>query len=194
MVWSDHGYHLGEKRSFRKFSLWEEATRVPLVIYDPRRHQGEPGDCNQPVSLIDLYRTVTELAGVDAPQYVDGESLVPQLDDPTKTISEPAITTWGRGNYSLRDARYRYTRYFDGGEELYDHQIDPEEWTNLADDPGHESVKQRLANHLPQNEAPLHRDGVALWNVIDADRPEKLKSFEQQTWPSFAKKLRPEIE
>lgn len=194
VVWSDHGYHLGEKRSFRKFSLWEEATRVPLIVYDPRRHQGEPGDCNQPVSLIDLYRTVTELAGVDAPSYVDGESLVPQLDDPTKLISEPAITTWGRGNYSLRDARYRYTKYFDGGEELYDHQTDPQEWTNLADDPDHENVKQRLAQSLPQNEAPLHQQGIGLWNVIDADRPEKLKSFQQKTWPNCVEKLRPEIE
>tara|TARA_A100001391_G_scaffold204777_2_gene201725 strand:+ start:210 stop:1727 length:1518 start_codon:yes stop_codon:yes gene_type:complete len=194
VVWSDHGYHLGEKRSFRKFSLWEEATRVPLIIYDPRRHVGEPENCVEPVSLIDLYRTITELAGVEAPQYVDGDSLVPQLDNPSEAIPEPAITTWGRGNYSLRDARYRYTRYFDGGEELYDHQTDLQEWTNLADHPDHQIIKQRLAKALPQNEAPLVRNGVALWNVIDADRPQKLESFQQKTWPSFVKKLRPKIE
>ncbi|TWT55663.1 sulfatase [Allorhodopirellula solitaria] len=194
VLWSDHGYHQGEKRSFRKFSLWEESTRVPLIIYDPRRHQGEPADCVQPVSLIDLYRTVDDLAGVETPSYVDGDSLLPQLNDPTEVITEPAITTWGRGNYSLRDARYRYTRYYDGGEELYDHQTDPQEWNNLAEDPDHQDVKQRLAEFLPQNEAPLHREGVGLWNVIDADRPSKLKKFQQNTWPNFAKKLQPEIQ
>ncbi|MCD6354633.1 MAG: sulfatase [Prolixibacteraceae bacterium] len=79
VVWSDHGYHLGEKMSFRKFTLWEEATRVPFIIYDTRKNENKGKTCNQPVSLINIYRTLAEFAGLTAPEYVDGESLVPLL-------------------------------------------------------------------------------------------------------------------
>ena len=194
VLWSDHGYHQGEKRSFRKFSLWEEATRVPFIIVDPRPGRSKSGKCSEAVSLINVYRTLADMAGLEAPAYVDGKSLVPQLKDPAAPIAEPAITTWGRGNYTVRDDNWRYIRYFDGGEELYNHSSDPQEWNNLIDDVSLAAKKNELAAFLPKNEAPLIKIGISLDNVIDADKPEKLTKFKNQTWPGMKKKLKPAIE
>ena len=193
VVWSDHGYHQGEKRSFRKFSLWEEATRVPFIIYDPRRSNGHGKSCDEAVSLIHVYRTLSELCGIDAPEYLDGKSLASLVDDPNSSLEVPAITTWGRGNYSVRDERYRYIRYFDGSEELYDHEADRQEWNNLASDSDHQVVVKRLANFVPKDEAPLVRDGISLWNVIDADRPGKLDTFREKDWPKLLNSTRPKL-
>lgn len=194
VLWSDHGYHQGEKRSFRKFTLWEESTRVPFIILDPRPGRTKAGNCSEAVSLIHVYRTLADLTGMEVPAYVDGESLAGQLKDPSSELAVPAITTWGRGNYSVRGDDFRYTRYFDGGEELYNHSSDPQEWKNLADDPQFAANKKELATFLPTNESPLVKEGVALWNVIDADRPEKLDKFKNKDWPQWKKKLKPAIE
>ncbi len=194
VLWSDHGYHQGEKRSFRKFSLWEESTRVPFIIYDPRPGKMKSGNCNEAVSLINIYRTLGDLAGIDAPEYVDGKSLIEQLRDPIAALTEPAITTWGRGNYSVRDDDWRYTRYFDGGEELYNHSSDPQEWENLAHDAALIGKKKELAAFLPQHEAPLVKTGISLWNVVDADQPDKLTGFQEKTWSQMKQKLKPAIE
>ena len=194
ILWSDHGYHFGEKRSFRKFSLWEEATRVPLIVHDPRPGRMQAGSCSEAVSLIHVYRTLAEMTDMEVPDSLDGTSLVPQIQNPATPLDAPAITTWGRGNYSVRDDHVRYTRYFDGSEELYDHRQDPQEWVNLVNDPQWQAQRDRLRKFLPQSEAPLHRPGVALWNVIDADRPERLDKFLQETWPNMRRKLRPPIE
>ncbi len=118
VLWSDHGYHLSEKRSFRKFSLWEEATRVPFIIWDTRGQPGNGKACDAPVSLIDIYKSLTDLTGVKRPDYVDGVSLIPWLKDPALPRKQPAYITWGRGNYSLRTRDWRSTRYFDRSEAL----------------------------------------------------------------------------
>lgn len=193
VLWSDHGYHMGEKRSFRKFSLWEESTRVPFIIFDPRPEiQMTPGNCDEAVSLLHIYRTLAELAGLAVPDYVEGTSLVPQLKNPATPLNVPALTTWGRGNYSVRDDAWRYTRYFDGTEELYDHTNDENEWSNLADDPRFATVKNSLARHLPNKESPLVKEGISLWNVVDADKP-NLKPT-QKTWKQRARSMRPPLE
>ncbi|MEO0415667.1 MAG: sulfatase [Verrucomicrobiota bacterium] len=115
VLWSDHGYGMGEKRHFRKFSLWEESTRVPFIIWDPRQKDTAEGrECVQGVTLINVYKTLADYAGLEAPDTVDGVSLRPQMADQAKPIGYPAITTWGRGNYTLRTQNWRYTRYFDG--------------------------------------------------------------------------------
>lgn len=192
VLWSDHGYHLGEKRSFRKFSLWEEATRVPFIIRDPRPDSGaKSGDCNEAVSLIHVYRTICDFAGLTPPEYVDGFSLVSQLREPQKEIPTPAITTWGRGNYTVRSDLWRYTRYFDGSEELYHNAEDPNEWTNLAANPEYAETKKRFAKHLPKDEAPLVKEGVDLWNSVDADKPSLRKI--KNTWKSANKELQPPL-
>ena len=180
VLWSDHGYHLGEKRSFSKFSLWNEATRTPFIIYDPQNHSGNGRKCKEPVGLINVYKTLSDLTGIDAPDYIDGKSLKPWLRNPSKVIEQPAMTTWGRGNYTLRSKKWRYTRYFDGSEELYLQTKDPNEWYNLADNDDYQSIKSSFRKWLPKKEAPQVASGRELYNVVDADNPTKnIKSYER---------------
>lgn len=152
VLWSDHGWHLGEKLHWRKFALWEEATHNVLMM----RVAGitKPGGrCSRPVNLMDIYPTLTDLVSIPRPEQVEGESLVRLLKDPQAPKDTPALTTYGKGNHSLRDERWRYIVYHDGSEELYDHSSDPMEWTNLAGEPRHHAVKRRLATYLPKTEA-----------------------------------------
>ena len=114
----EDGFHLGEEWPHTKFSLWEKSTRVPFIIWDPRGQNGNRKTCAEPVGLINVYRTLCDLTGLGPPEYVDGMSLVPWLENPAKPKEKPAMTTWGRGNYTLPTKNWRYTRYFDGSEEL----------------------------------------------------------------------------
>ncbi len=148
ILWSDHGWHLGEKHHWHKSTLWEEATRVPLICVAPGVTTGGSRS-RQPVSLLDIYPTLVQLCQLPAPTRLDGESLVPLLQDPRESRSQPLVTTHGPGNHAVRDARYRYIRYADGSEELYDHRSDPQEWTNLAGSQQHTAVKQKLAQWVP---------------------------------------------
>lgn len=153
VLWGDHGWHLGEKQHWRKFALWEEATRVPLIIAAPGLTS--PGRrSGRTVTLLDLYPTLVELCDLPDLDGLEGNSLVPLLRDPNAAWDHPALTTHGRGNHAVRDERWRYIRYADGSEELYDHEADPMEWTNLAGDPSRRSVKAELARHLPDTNAP----------------------------------------
>lgn len=148
---SDHGWYLGEKRQWHKGGLWEEATRVPLCIVAPG--VTKPDTVSQePVSLIDLYPTLCELAKLKAPEHLDGTSLLPLLRDPSLRGRPPAVTVMGGGartSYAAKSERWRYIRYADGSEELYDHHSDPHEWSNLAALPEHATVKQELAGFFP---------------------------------------------
>ena len=156
VLMSDHGFHLGEKHRWRKNSLWNEATHVPLIIVAPG--VTVPGSrSGKPVSLLDVYPTLTELAGVPVPDHLEGTSLLPLIEDPDAEWDHVAITTEGFGNHSVRGERYRYTRYADGSEEVYDLEADPNEWTNLADDPAMAGVKQRLSARLPEVNVRLQR-------------------------------------
>jgi arylsulfatase A-like enzyme len=155
VLWSDHGWHLGEKLHWRKFSLWEEATRNALVIVAPG--VTTPGSrSDQAVDLMGVYPTLTELCGLPERAGIEGASLVPLLRKPDAERKRPALTTFGQGNHSIRTERWRYTRYNDGGEELYDHSDDPLEWTNLATRPEYTAIKKELAQWLPKhNAAPV---------------------------------------
>ena len=174
VLWSDHGFHLGEKRTFSKFSLWEEATRSPFIIYDPRYPDSHGEACTETVGLINIYQTLCDLTSIEAPAYVDGMSLEPWLQDPSKPKENPAITTWGRGNYTIRTKEWRYTRYFDGSEELYNEICDPHEWKNLANNPDLKYFMKEMADKwLPKEEAPQVTSGRELYNVADSDNPTK---------------------
>ena len=147
VLWSDHGWHLGEKHHWHKTTLWEEATRVPLIISPPNRM---PGTCSRPVSLLDLYPTLIELCGLKKTSELDGVSLQPLLRNPERQWERPAVIEYQRGNCAVRSGRYRYIRYRDGSEELYDHKHDPQEWHNLADSRQHTTVRQQLAGSITQ--------------------------------------------
>jgi arylsulfatase A-like enzyme len=153
IFWSDHGWHLGEKEHWRKFALWERATRVPLFMVAPGLTKANQ-QCQRTVNLMDMYPTLIELCGLPKKSDIEANSLVPLLKNPQSKWDHPSVMTWGRNNHAVRDERWRYIRYADGTEELYDHDRDPHEWTNLAKDAKFDTVKKGLAVHLPKVNAP----------------------------------------
>jgi arylsulfatase A-like enzyme len=153
VLWSDHGWHLGEKLHWRKFALWEESTRNVFIMHVPGTTKAG-GKCVRTVSAMDIYPTIVELCGLASKEGIDGRSIVPLLKNPASKWEHPAVTTYERGNHTVRNERWRYIRYHDGGEELYDHDKDEMEWTNLADKPEFAKVKQELAKWLPKVDAP----------------------------------------
>jgi arylsulfatase A-like enzyme len=152
VLWSDHGFHLGEKQHWAKRTLWEESTRVPLLFAGPGIKPGTA--CPEPASLIDIYPTLVELCRLPAHRHLEGLSLVPQLNDPATRRDRPAITSSYFGNHAIRSRYWRLIVYSDGAEELYDHRIDPDEFRNLANDPTHKAIRDQLARWLPREAAP----------------------------------------
>lgn len=151
VLWSDHGFHLGEKDHFEKFGLWEKTNHVPYIIIAPGITT--PGMVlEQPVDLTTIYPTLVELCGFDIPEALDGISLVSLMRDP-KVSLPPALMTYGKANHALRTERWRYIRYADGSEELYDHEQDPHEWNNLAGQSQYRSIMDGLSLHLPKENA-----------------------------------------
>lgn len=152
VLWSDHGWHLGEKLITGKNTLWERSTRVPLVFAGPGIAHG--ARCSRPAELLDLFPTLLELTGMPARSDLEGHSLVPQLRDAKAPRPWPAITTHNQGNHAVRNERWRYIRYADGSEELYDLQTDPHEWTNLVGRPEHAAIQRELKGWLPRVDKP----------------------------------------
>ena len=150
VFWSDNGYHCGEKNHWEKTTLWEQSALTPLAIRLPDgRNAGTR--CGQPVSSLDLWPTLADYCRLTPPGHaLDGRSLRPLLEDPKAAWDRPAITTYGEGYFSARDERYRYIRYPDGTEELYDHQTDAGEHENLAGNPASRPVKERLKRWIPR--------------------------------------------
>jgi arylsulfatase A-like enzyme len=148
VLWGDHGWHLGEKEHWRKHALWDVSTRTPLVFSAP---QGVAKGklCQRPVSLIDVYPTLIDLCDLPKRKGLDGQSLKPLLENPGRKWERPVVITYGMNNHAVQTERWRYIRYRDGGQEVYDHDRDSNEWTNLASIPEYSSVKSKLANWLP---------------------------------------------
>ena len=157
VLWGDHGWHLGEKSHWRKFALWEEAARAPLIWIAPGLTK-PGGVCERPVDFMTIYPTLCDLAGIPIPKHAEDPSIRPLLADPTAKWDQPAITTFHRNNHSFRSETWRYIRYANSGEELYNHESDPYEWTNLASDKKFASVKAEFAKWSPKtNVAELPR-------------------------------------
>jgi choline-sulfatase len=170
VLWSDHGYHLGEKDISGKNTLWERSTRVPLIFAGPGITPGQV--CKRPAELIDIYPTLAELASLPQPAHgLEGLSLAPQLTDATAPRERPAISTHNQGNHAVITEEWRFIRYVDGAAELYDIRNDPHEWTNLA--AMRPEVVKELRRHLPtldRGPAPgskarvlTYYDGVPVW-------------------------------
>jgi iduronate 2-sulfatase len=171
----DHGYHLGEHGGlWHKMSLFEESVRVPLIVYAPGM-KAAGKSCDRLVELIDLYPTLVSLCGIPSREGLDGIELSPSLDDPTKPTKDAAYTMSTRDDSpakdhskvmsyqgrSIRTDRWRYTEW-DGskrGVELYDHDNDPHEWKNLAEEPQYEDTMREL------HEALLAEGQVATGNA-----------------------------
>jgi arylsulfatase A-like enzyme len=171
VLWSDHGWHLGEKAITGKNSLWEPSTRVPLMFAGPGSATGTK--CAEPVELLDIFPTLCELAKLPLPKQLEGHSLVPQLKDATAAREWPAISNHNPGNNTVRDKNWRYIRYFDDSEELYDMKSDPNEFKNLASDPKYAAEIARMIKWIPEKQAPHapkssdrileYRDGLPIW-------------------------------
>lgn len=154
---SDNGYQLGEKQCWEKFTLWERANHIPLIMVVPGVSPAGVS-CARTVSLLDVYPTLVELCDLDRNPVLEGRSLLPLLRDPAAAWDHPAVMTYHRGNHAIRSERYRYIRYANGDEELYDHATDPNEWTNLASRPESAPIKADLAKWLPKSDAPAVKD------------------------------------
>jgi arylsulfatase A-like enzyme len=153
VLWSDHGYRMGEKETFAKHALWEEATNAPLIFAAPNLPNGKVIDA--PVEMLSIYPTLLDVCGLPAYERNEGINLVPAMTDDNERLEDyTAVTTFGKNNHGLRTKNYRYIRYEDGGEELYDRQVDPNEWTNVADNPEYAQIKHELKSKLPQANAP----------------------------------------
>jgi arylsulfatase A-like enzyme/acetyl esterase/lipase len=167
VLWSDHGQHLGEKRHWRKQSLWEESTRVPLFFKTPNGVSAGK-KCSHAVSLLDLYPTLVELCDLPLNSKLEGDSLLPQLVDPTVARERPVLSSWYYGNYSVRSNDWRYIRYRDGTEELYDHRNDAGEHRNLANEPKFSNVVVEHQEWIPENgQLPA---GSSRWQDDKLDR------------------------
>ncbi len=156
VLFSDHGYHMGEKNTFQKHSLWERASHTPLIIAGPGV---EPGRCDRVASLLDIYPTLTDMCGLPANTRNEGRALTPLLRNPMQEWPYPAIVGWEENSFAINNERYRYIRYSDGSEELYDRVKDPHEWTNVAANPELSSIKKELSEYIPKvkNETKKHK-------------------------------------
>ncbi len=159
VLWSDHGYHLGEKGRFSKHGLWREATRVPLIFAGPGISKGQRR--NQPVGLIDLYPTLLDLCGLPEKPSNDGRSLKPLLGTANPVWPHPAISTWGFGNFAVSNETHAYLRWEDSSEELYDIVTDENEFENLAHSETTLPLRKKLATAIPKNPSPWESPRVS---------------------------------
>ncbi|MBX7209277.1 MAG: sulfatase [Verrucomicrobiaceae bacterium] len=154
VFWCDHGWHLGEKDHWRKFALWENTTRAPLLWVVPG--VTKPGSvCERTVDFMTIYPTLMDLCGIPAPAHVEGKSIKSLLQNPAAPWEQNAMTTYLFNNHAVRSEGWRYIRYANGEEELYNEALDPEEWKNLAADPQYAGTKAELAKTMP---AANHED------------------------------------
>jgi arylsulfatase A-like enzyme len=159
-LWSDHGWHLGEKEHWQKFTGWRLGTRVPLIIREPGRKEGAV--CDQPVSLVDLYRTLADLCDIPAPENISAQSLAPLLKNPNAAWPHAAVTQLGHPDeYAVSTRTWRYIHYRSGDEELYDIASDPHEWTNLATKPEHAAKLAELRAFAPKDAVPVPEVPIA---------------------------------
>jgi arylsulfatase A-like enzyme len=182
VLWSDHGFHLGEKLITGKNTLWERSARVPLMFAGPGISEGEV--CTKPVELLDIYPTLIDLTGLPKRSGLEGHSLLPQLKDSEAPRPWPAITTHNHDNHSVRSENWRYIQYADGSEELYNLKKDPNEWTNLVGRPEHAAIQKELKAFLPKvNEKPApgsrsriltYKNGQANWQTEDINPTEPI--------------------
>ncbi len=157
VLYSDHGFHLGEKERWAKRSLWQDSTGVPLIIAGPDVVKGAV--CDQPVQLLDIYPTLLDLVGAKPDPRLEGHSVRPLLENPQAEWDHLARCSFGPGNIALVSQTHRYIRYRDGSEELYDRHADPHEWTNLARSDDSRGLLKQFRQQLPNRSHPILGEG-----------------------------------
>lgn len=149
IFFSDHGFQLGTKNRWEKYSLWKLATNSPLIVYLPENKFSGTA-CNEAVSLMDIHATVLEATGINLAENLDCVSLLPQVLDPKKQRKLPAVITHEEGNHSIVWRQYNYIRYNNGSEELYDHFKDNLEYRNEAENGYYKGVMNELKKFIPK--------------------------------------------
>lgn len=149
ILFSDHGFHLGEKERYAKRSLWNDGTRVPLIFWGPNISKGVS---EKPVQLLDIYPTLLELAQISADKLHEGHSLYNILMGKEEKWPHYARTSFGPGNHAIISENYRYVRYNDGTEEFYDRTTDPHEWINKSKDSKFRDLIEQHRALLPKDE------------------------------------------
>ncbi len=166
IIWSDHGWQLGEKQHWRKFALWENVIRTVLMIKAPKGISKAPDGtfpgqtANTLTSLVDIYPTLLDLCSIPQRDDLDGEILTPFLANPDSVADRPILTTYDFGDYSVRFGQWHYIKYVDASEELYDLDKDPEEWNNLAGEVEYFIIKKKLRTFLPKEPVPLPEESL----------------------------------
>jgi len=186
-LWSDHGYHLGEKQHWHKCTLWERSCRVPFIWVVPGMTKAG-SRCGRTVDLLSVYPTLSSLCGFKTPQTAEGHDITPLLKNPNAEWEHPAITTLYWKNHTVRTERWRYIQYYDGTEELYDHDKDPNEWTNLAGDPRYRDIIERLKKFLPKVDAetaPFDWSRLRLQRIGELKRTAGDKTVVRQSEDTF---------
>lgn len=178
---SDHGQNLGEKRNWRKMCLWEESTKVPLAFRIPGNAKNRQN--SSPVSLLDVYPTLLDVLNMEIPSGLSGKSLLPLIKNPDKISETPVITTWLFGNHSVRSLNYRFTQYRDGSIEFYDHQSDPNEHVNLADNAAYSEQMAWHKKYIPVTNAEPVDGTEARGDRLD----EILKIWQEEGIPGWLK-------
>jgi len=163
VLWSDHGYQLGEKQAFHKFTPWERSMHVPLMVAGP---DITAGIVDEPVSLVDMAPTVMRIAEQEIPDQFSGQDLSPLIYDTKGETRGYANGVWINTQGTTKDYRmvltsrtkeHRYIFYWDGSEELYDHRVDPYEHTNLLLDVGEDispdlqAIREAFLDRLPMD-------------------------------------------
>lgn len=154
VLWSDHGYHHGEKYDWGKHTLWERTSNVPFIWAGPGVKKGAVTDVT--ASLIDMYPTFVEMCGLPKPhQKLEGTSLASTLENPEVAKDRDVYLPYmAPGEYAIINKDWRYITYGDDGEELYDLKSDPNEWNNLAENPKYEDTKRLLRKSAPKKFSP----------------------------------------
>jgi arylsulfatase A-like enzyme len=147
VLWSDHGFQLGEKRRWEKYSLWSLATSAPFMVFVPNQ---KPAITKTQVSYLDLYPTILELLGENKPSYLEGKSFVEVLNNPKSKRTTPAVVTYPKGCHAVIMDNWHYIQYQDGSKELYDNNKDPHQFTNLASDSKYIALMNDLSKHIPK--------------------------------------------
>ena len=180
VLWSDHGWHLGEKQHWQKYTAWRLCTRVPLIVRVPPGIESLPEGtaagtiCNRPVNLVSLFPTLTELCGLPAFEQNDGPSLMPLLKDPQAAWDHVSVTCLSEaGSYGLSSDEWRLIHYANGDEELYRTEEDRFEWHNLAQMQEYDEVREQLRRRAPESfahkKAPSDASLTKLeWNAVDS--------------------------
>ncbi|CAA6679322.1 MULTISPECIES: sulfatase [unclassified Lentimonas] len=168
VLWSDNGYHLGEKMNWGKETLWQRTSNVPLIFAGPGIARGASLETS--ASLVDMYPTLLDLCRLPQEDGLDGVSMARDLRYPERAQDRAVMLPGTEPNeYAIMNQKWRYIRYRDGGEELYDVCNDPHEWTNLADSPEYASVKRKMAAEAPSDFAEPRRRKHRLNLVIEGD-------------------------